>query len=109
MRAQLSHLVDAGRSRKKVTILILPLAAPLAGHTVPASAFSTYRYRDPTDPVVVAVDTVTSDLVFTDSADTRHYLDLYQRIRQAALKPADSLDFLAAAAEELPQRTGSRR
>ncbi|GAA1883820.1 helix-turn-helix domain-containing protein [Asanoa iriomotensis] len=106
VRAQLEHLAKVGLERKKrVTIRVLPLSASLPGHVVPGSAFFTYRYPDPGDPVVVAVDTVTSDLVLTDPADIGHYLDLYQRLQQAALTPADSLNLLASVAAELPNYT----
>jgi len=107
--AQLRHLVDVGENRKKVTIRVLPLAATILGHSVPRSAFFTYSYPDPGDPVVVAVDTVTSDLVLTEPAEVGRYLTLYERLQDAALTPADSLDFLAAAAEELPNETGNNR
>jgi hypothetical protein len=103
--AQLRHLVEVGKNRKKVTIRVLPLAAPIFGHAVPRSAFFTYRYPDPGDPVVVAVDTVTSDLVLTDPAEVSRYLTLYERLQEAALTPTDSLDFLAAEAQELPHET----
>ncbi|MDG4793701.1 hypothetical protein O7615_07395 [Micromonospora sp. WMMD1082] len=33
------------------------------------------------------------------------YASLYERLRSAALSPADSLDFLASVAEELPDYT----
>ncbi|WP_328468797.1 helix-turn-helix transcriptional regulator [Actinoplanes sp. NBC_00393] len=107
VRAQLSHLVRLGQHRKKITIRILPLATSIPGHLVPRSAFFTYRYPDPGDPIVVAVDTVTSDLVLTQPADTAPYLDLYQRLQQAALSPAESLAFLTDAAAELMDHTGS--
>ncbi len=106
--AQLHHLVDVGKNRKKVTIRVLPLAAPIFGHAVPRSAFFTYRYPDSGDPVVVAVDTVTSDLVLTDPNEVGHYLTLYERLLDAALDPADSLDFLAAVAQELAHETGKQ-
>jgi len=109
VRAQLDHLVHVGHDRKRITIRILPLSASIAGHVVPRSAFFTYRYPDPGDPIVVAVDTVTSDLVLTEAVEISYYLDLYQRLQQAALSPADSLDFLAAVAEDLPDYTGSSR
>ncbi len=107
VRAQMHHLVDVGHHRKRVTIRVLPLAATIAGHAVPRSAFFTYRYPDPGDPVVVAVDTVISDLVLTEPAEVGYHLDLYKRLRDAALTPADSLDFLAAVAEDLSQLTRS--
>jgi transcriptional regulator with XRE-family HTH domain len=107
VRAQMDHLVHVGHHRKRITIRILPLSASIAGHLVPRSAFFTYRYPDPGDPVVVAVDTITSDLVLTDLAEVSYYLDLYKRLQQAALSPADSLDFLAAVAEDLSHDKGS--
>jgi transcriptional regulator with XRE-family HTH domain len=98
---QLDHLVYAGHERPNVTIRVLPLAAQIRQHSVPRSAFFTYRYPDPQDPMVVAVDTVTDDLVLTDESDVNRYLDLYARLREAALPPGDSLDYLAATAEEI--------
>jgi transcriptional regulator with XRE-family HTH domain len=108
VQAQLDHLVDVGHHGKQVTIRILPLAVPIAGHAVPRSSFSIYRYPDPGDPVVVAVDTVTSDLVLTQPTEVGHYLTLYERLQDAALNPTDSLDLLASIAENLIQTTGSR-
>src|SRR5262249_57501953 len=93
--AQVQHLIDVGKNRKKVTIRVLPLAAPISGHAVPRSAFFTYRYPDSGDPVVVAVDTVTSDLVLAEPTEVSRYLTLYERLQEAALTPTDSLDFLA--------------
>jgi hypothetical protein len=61
-----------------------------------------YTYPDPGDPTVVAVDTVTSDLTLTEAADVRPYEQLYQRLRDAALPPDDSLDLLTKVAAELP-------
>ena len=105
VRSQLDHLIDVGHNRQKITIQVLPLSAPIEGHAVPRSAFFTYRYPDPGDPVVVAVDTITSDLVLTDPNEVGHYTTLYERLRAAALNPADSLDFLASVAQELPDHT----
>lgn len=102
---QLDHLVHTGHDRPSITIRVLPLAARIRQHDVPRSAFFTYRYPDPRDPVVVAVDTVTDDLVLTKEADISRYLDLYGKLQDAALPPADSLDFLAKAAEEIRRNT----
>ena len=107
VRAQMDHLVDISRDRKKVTIRVLPVTASIAGHAVPRSPFFTYRYPDPDDPVVVAVDTVTSDLVLTDPAEVANYVDLYRHLEDAALPPADSLNFLAAVAEDISEKTRS--
>ena len=48
---------------------------------------------------------MTSDLVLTNSVDVGRYLTLYERLQEAALTPPDSLDFLAAVAQELPHET----
>lgn len=105
VRAQLDHLIDVGHNRQKITIQVLPLAARIEGNAVPRSAFFTYRYRDPDDPIIVAVDTITSDLVLTDPDEVGHYTTLYERLRAASLDPADSLNFLATVTQELPDYT----
>jgi transcriptional regulator with XRE-family HTH domain len=106
--SQLDHLVNIGHTRDRVSIRVLPMAANIEGHAVPRSAFSVYRYPDPGDPVVVAVDTATDDLILTGSADVEPYLVLYSRLSAAALSPTDSLDFLAELAEELPHEEYGR-
>ncbi|GAA1625404.1 Scr1 family TA system antitoxin-like transcriptional regulator [Catellatospora bangladeshensis] len=98
---QLDHLVMVGHERPTITIRVLPLAAEIRQHAVPRSAFFTYRYPDPQDPVVAAVDTVTDDLVLTDETGVNRYLDLYARLQEAAMSPGDSLDYLATTAEEI--------
>ncbi|SCF16380.1 Helix-turn-helix domain-containing protein [Micromonospora matsumotoense] len=105
VRAQLDHLINVGHEKQKTTIRVLRLTARIAGNAVPRSSYFSYRYPDPSDPVVVAVDTITSDLVLTDPDEVANYASLYERLRSAALSPADSLDFLASVAEELPDYT----
>jgi len=102
---QLDHLAYIGHERTTVTIRVLPLAAAIRDYAVPRSAFFIYRYPDPGDPVVIAVDTVTDDLVLTRPTDVSRYLDLYRKLEEAALSPADSLDFLIAAAQHNRQGT----
>jgi transcriptional regulator with XRE-family HTH domain len=102
---QLDHLALIGHERRGTTIRVLPLAARIQQHAVPRSAFFTYRYPDPHDPVVVAVDTVTDDLVLTEEAGVNRYLDLYAKLEDAAMPPGDSLDYLAAMAEEIRRNT----
>jgi hypothetical protein len=97
--AQLDHIVALGHQRDRTTIRVLRLDARIEGHAVPRSAFFLYSYPD--DPDVVAVDTVTSDLVLIESTEVRLYRVLYDRLRDAALSPSDSLDFLATVAEDL--------
>ena len=77
-------------------------SARIDGYAVPRCTFSIYAYPDPGDPAVVAVDTVTSDLVITDPAQVEPYHQLYARLAAAALPPAGSLDLLTTAASQLP-------
>ena len=101
--AQLDHLIALGHEHPQITIRVLRLHAAVANYVVPRSAFSAYRYPDPDDPVVVAVNTVTSDLILTDPSAVNDYLALYRRLADAALSPADSLDFLAALSNQLTE------
>jgi hypothetical protein len=61
-----------------------------------------YTYPDPDDPAVVAIDTVTSDLILTDPPEVAPYEQLYSRLRDASLPPDESLDLLTKLAADLP-------
>jgi transcriptional regulator with XRE-family HTH domain len=101
LRKQLSHLTAVGGDKQGVTLRVLPIDAQVDGYTVPRCAFSVYTYPDPGDPVVVAIDTVTSDLVLTDPVEVSPYEQLYNRLRDAALPVKEGLDLLSKAAAEL--------
>jgi hypothetical protein len=100
MRAQLYHVAARVNSDPKTTLRVLPLDARIDGFALPRSAFSIYTFPDPNDPTVVAVDTVTDDLVLTEDADVKRYQDIYRRLHDASLPPADSLRFLIDAAKD---------
>ncbi len=102
---QLRYLAEVTATEEKFTVRVLPLDAAIAGHSVPKSAFSIYRYPDSGDPVVVAVETVTSVLVLTEPGEVSHYLTQYERFRGAALSPRRTSDLLIKAAEALSQTT----
>jgi len=105
VKAQLYHLASVcNNGELDVTLRVLPVDARIKGYAVPRSAFSVYTYADPGDPAVVAVDTVTSDLILTDPAEVTPYDQLYARLRDAALPPADSLDLITTAATQLPDK-----
>ena len=102
VKKQLFHLATTCNGKPSVALRVLPVDARVDSFSVPRCAFSIYTYPDPGDPAVVAIDTVTSDLVLTDPAEVASYEQLYTRLRDAALPPADSLDLLTKAATELP-------
>jgi hypothetical protein len=61
---------------------------------VPRSSFSIYTFVDPGDPNVVAVDTVTDDLVLTEQPLVNRYLEMFNRLRRATLSEEASLQTL---------------
>jgi transcriptional regulator with XRE-family HTH domain len=101
VKKQLYHLATTCNGKPAITLRVLPVDARLESFAVPRCTFSVYNYPDPGDPAVVAIDTVTSDLILTDTAEVAPYDQLYTRLRAAALTPADSLDLLTKAATEL--------
>jgi hypothetical protein len=103
VKAQLYHLATTVNSDPRLSLRVLPNDARIACFTVPRCTFSIYSYPDPGDPAVVAVDTVTSDLVLTQPDEVAPYQQLYTRLREAALPPTDSLDLLTTAAKALYQ------
>ena len=104
VKQQLYHLATAVNGDPKATLRVLPVGAVVEDFTVPRCTFSIYTYPDPGDPDVVAIDTVTSDLILTEPGQVAPYEKLYERLRGAALSPADSLDLLTRAAAQLLDR-----
>ncbi len=102
VKKQLYHLASACNTTEMVELRVLPVAARIACYSVPRCTFSIYTYPDPGDPVVVAIDTITADPILTDPGDVAPYRQLYERLREAALPPGESLDLLTVAATELP-------
>ncbi len=104
VKKQLYHLATTVNGDPKATLRILPVRAIVEDFTVPRCTFSIYTYPDPGDPDVVAIDTVTSDLILTEPDQVTPYEKLYERLRDAALPPAGSLELLTKAAAELPDQ-----
>jgi len=102
IKKQLYHLATTVNADPKVTLRVLPVHARIESYAVPRCTFSLYTYPDPGDPAVVAVDTVTSDLILIEPDDVHPYEHLYRRLRDAALPPDDSLDLLTKLAGDLP-------
>jgi len=68
---------------------------------VPRCTFTIFTYPDPGDPDVVAIDTVTSDVILTDPDQVRPYDRLFERLWDAARSPKESLELLTKVATEL--------
>jgi transcriptional regulator with XRE-family HTH domain len=102
VRAQLYHITARANVDPNTTVRVLPLGATITGYNVPRTAFHIYTYPDRDDPVVVAVDTITEDLVLTEDQHVKPYEDLYNRLRDAALPMTESLVFLTQIANIEP-------
>lgn len=101
-KKQLYHLAGVcNNNESEVTLRVLPLSARVDGYSVPRCTFWIYSYPDPGDPAVVAIDTVTSDLILTEPGDVDLYEILWQRLQQAALPLGESLTLLTRAANDL--------
>jgi hypothetical protein len=102
VKKQLYYLATAVNGEPKLTVRVLPVHARIDDFAVPRCSFSMYTYPDPDDPAVVAIDTVTSDLILTDPPEVAPYEQLYSRLRDASLPPDESLDLLTKLAADLP-------
>jgi hypothetical protein len=103
LKPQLCHLARVAKDgMANVTLRILPVQALIRDYKVPRCSFWIYSYPDAGDPTVVAVDTVTSDVIMTDDAEVSRYEWLYERLREAALSPEESAKLLTEAADALP-------
>lgn len=101
LKKQLHHMASLVSDNDRISLHVLPVDVQIKDFTVPRSAFTIFTYPDPGDPQVVAVDTVTSDLILTDTAQVSPYETLYEHLREAALPTAESLEYLTAQAARL--------
>lgn len=99
MREQLRYLLDLTTARSNVRVRVLPVDARVGSGYVPRSPFDLYTYPDPDDLTLVAVDTVSADLLVTTPAESDRYARLFDQLRDAALSPEDSAAFIQEAAE----------
>ena len=100
LKAQLYHVAARVNGEPQTTVQVLPIDAVIEGYAVPRSAFSIYTFPDPGDPIIVAVDTVTDDLVLTEEAAVKRYDELFDRLSAAALPVEESLELLISTANK---------
>lgn len=101
MREQLHHLLALATTHENVRVQVLPVDARLGRGYVPRSPFSVYAYPDPEDLTLVAVDTVTTDLLVTETQEVQRYTQMFHQLRDAALSPEESADLIQSAADAL--------
>ena len=103
---QLRHIIALCRAHDSLTVRILPISAMMKGHSAPRSAYSIYRYRDRHQTLAVAVDTLTTDLVFTEPAEVDAYRHLHSRLKAASLSPEESISMLTTIADRFSNLEG---
>jgi transcriptional regulator with XRE-family HTH domain len=99
MRRQLRHLLDIASGLQTVTVQVVPFA--VGGHAGAGGSFTMLRFPGEDVPDVVYLEQLTSALYLDKREDVDHYLEVMDRLSTEALSPADTLDFIAQAAEEL--------
>lgn len=107
MAAQLRHLVSIVATEEPISVRLLPHDAQVPGGFLPKSSFYLYTFPESGDPPMAVVDTVTTDLVLTEHKEVSRYTGMYNRLREAALSPEDSITFLERVANRLTDQTGS--
>lgn len=107
MLGQLQSLIETATHHPHVTVLVLPLAADFTGRLLPKSAFFLFHFKDPADPPMAVVDTISADIVHTGEDEVARYKQRYGHLRQATLSGAASLGLLIDAADDLENRIGS--
>lgn len=109
MAAQLHHLLDVVDGHPRIVLRILPYDVRIPGGLLPKSAFFLFTFPDPDDPPLAVVDTATTDLMLTERHDVDRYTKQYDRLREAALSPDDSVALLGQVLGRLNDQAGPLR
>ncbi|WP_242906945.1 helix-turn-helix domain-containing protein [Actinomadura terrae] len=107
MTCQLRHVIGVISAEERIRVRVLMHSTPIPGGLLPQSSFYLYSFPEPGDAPLAVVDTVTTDHVLTRGRDVARYTGMYDRLRQAALSPEDSITFLERVANRLADQTGS--
>jgi transcriptional regulator with XRE-family HTH domain len=105
MRAQLERLVEAA-DLPNVTLQILPFEA--GGHAGMDGTFAILDFPEPSDPDVVYAENATGGLFLEKSDELRKYVFIFDHIRAAALRPEESVAYIAKLAKEPLWKSRSR-
>ena len=98
MRGQLARLVEASR-KPNVTLQVLPFAS--GSHAGLRGSFSILEFPERADPDVAYVESVAGIIYLEKEREVKHCAEAFDRLRAAALSPAQSTDLIVEAAKEL--------
>ena len=92
MARQLARLVEAARL-PQIRLQVLPFAA--GAHIGITGPFVIFSFSSTSDLDVVVLDHLTSSLYLERKEDLQAYTEAFNSLRQHALSPEDSLDYIA--------------
>src|SRR5262249_13697204 len=87
MAEQLRHMADMAR-QPHITFQVLPFK--IGAHPGMFGAFAVMDFPDAADPGLVYIENIAGALFLEKTADVRRYAEYFDRLRAAALNPADS-------------------
>jgi hypothetical protein len=94
-RAQLRHLVAAGRS-PNITVQVLPFSA--GAHVGMSGSFRVMEFAEP-DPPLIYTENAGGGLFLDGEADAQRYRASFQRLAAQALSPDDTMAMMGEAAQ----------
>ena len=98
MREQLLHLAEMS-ARPNITLQVLPLAK--GSHPAMAGGFTILRFPGVIESGVVYLDNMTSDIFVESEAEVYHYRLAFDRLRDTALEPRQSVTLITQIADQL--------
>ena len=101
VKKALYHVATLVNQNPRITLRVLPVGAQIDGYAIPRTPFSVYTFPDPGAPAVVAIATITAEVLLTEPAEQAPYEDLFDRLRKQALPQPESLDLITEAADRL--------
>jgi Domain of unknown function (DUF5753)/Helix-turn-helix domain len=103
MTGQLRHLIEMAKC-PNVTIQVLPFAT--GPHISMNGPFVVLRFPGPSTSDIVYLENMTSELFIENEAEAFHYSLAFDRLREMALGPAESLNYIAQIGREINQQDG---
>ena len=103
MASQLKQLIELA-ARPNITIQVLPFTA--GAHIAMEGTFVLLRFPGPTVSYAVYLENMTSELFIENETEAYHYSIAFDRLREIAFEPVESIDFITQMEHEITQ--GSR-
>ncbi|MCO6008289.1 helix-turn-helix transcriptional regulator [Actinoallomurus purpureus] len=101
MYAQLHHVIKIAETHARVTVLVYPLVTGVTESLTPGGSFALFTFPDPNDPPMAAVQTISTELFYTEPGEVARYARRYDNVRRTSLSEVSSLSFLSGLASEL--------